>query len=67
MRTGHFRAVFSSLIGAVENDSALAIPVNSSAALAQLAEHTSRYVEAGWQGAPNTAKAYAGDLKRCGA
>ena len=29
--------------------------------------YTARYVEAGLQGAPNTAKAYAGDLKRFGA
>ena len=35
--------------------------------LAHLSEHTARYVEAGLQGAPNTAKAYAGDLKRFGA
>ena len=34
--------------------------------LAHLAEHTNRYVEAGLQGAPNTALAYAGDLKRFG-
>ena len=34
--------------------------------LAHLSEHTARYVEAGLQGAPNTAKAYAGDLKRFG-
>jgi site-specific recombinase XerD len=41
-------------------------PVSSSLALAHLAEHTSRYVEAGLSGAANTAKAYAGDLKRFG-
>ena len=35
--------------------------------LLHLAEHTARYVEAGLQGAPNTAKAYAGDLRRFGA
>jgi len=35
--------------------------------LAQLSEHTARYVEAGLRGAPNTALAYAGDLKRFGA
>ncbi|WP_277235346.1 site-specific integrase [Hymenobacter sp. YC55] len=34
--------------------------------LAELAEHTARYVEAGLAGAANTAKAYAGDLKRFG-
>ncbi|WP_324680737.1 tyrosine-type recombinase/integrase [Hymenobacter sp. GOD-10R] len=35
--------------------------------LSELAEHTARYVEAGLSGAANTAKAYAGDLKRFGA
>jgi site-specific recombinase XerD len=51
----------------MKNGFALSIPGNASSALAHLAEHTSRYVEAGLQGAPNTAKAYAGDLKRFGA
>lgn len=37
---------------------------NSLPSLSQLAEHTARYVEAGLAGAANTAKAYAGDLKR---
>jgi integrase len=55
------------LKGNMGNGSALAIPVSSSTTLAQLAEHTSRYVEAGLQGAANTAKAYAGDWKRFGA
>ncbi|GAC1598014.1 MAG: site-specific integrase [Hymenobacter sp.] len=32
--------------------------------LAHLTEHTTRYVEAGLQGAPNTARAYAGDWRR---
>ena len=50
----------------MENGSALSIPGNASAALAHLAEHTNRYVEAGLSGAENTAKAYAGDLKRFG-
>ncbi|TPG58936.1 tyrosine-type recombinase/integrase [Hymenobacter nivis] len=45
----------------------LSILVNSSGALADLAVHTSRYVEAGLSGAANTAKAYAGNLKRFGA
>jgi site-specific recombinase XerD len=35
--------------------------------LAELAAHTARYVEAGLSGAANTAKAYAGDLRRYGA
>ena len=47
-------------------ESALSIPVHPSAALAHLAEHTNRYVEAGLSGAANTALAYAGDLKRFG-
>ncbi|MBO2011334.1 tyrosine-type recombinase/integrase [Hymenobacter negativus] len=51
----------------MENNSVLPVPTGSSAALAQLAAHTNRYVEAGLSGAPNTAKAYAGDLKRFGA
>jgi site-specific recombinase XerD len=34
--------------------------------LSHLSEHTARYVEAGLAGAANTAKAYAGDLKRFG-
>lgn len=34
--------------------------------LTELAGHTARYVEAGLSGAANTAKAYAGDLKRFG-
>ena len=50
----------------MENGSALSIPVNSLGSLAHLAEHTNRYVEAGLSGAANTAKAYAGDLKRFG-
>ncbi|RZJ94568.1 MAG: integrase, partial [Hymenobacter sp.] len=50
----------------MENNATLAIPASPSAALAHLAEHTSRYVEAGLSGAANTAKAYAGDLKRFG-
>jgi integrase len=36
----------------------------TSAGLAHLTEHTTRYVEAGLQGAPNTARAYAGDWRR---
>ncbi|SNR96076.1 tyrosine-type recombinase/integrase [Hymenobacter mucosus] len=48
------------------NDSAVLVSANSSSALTYLAEHTSRYVEAGLSGAANTAKAYAGDLKRFG-
>ena len=51
----------------MENSAALSIPGNASSTLAQLAEHTSRYVEAGLSGAANTAKAYAGDWKRFGA
>ena len=51
----------------MEKSSELSIPGNTSAALAQLAEHTSRYVEAGLSGAANTVKAYAGDWKRFGA
>ncbi|MDB5270716.1 MAG: integrase [Hymenobacter sp.] len=51
----------------MEKSSELAIPSNLSPALAQLAEHTSRYVEAGLSGAANTVKAYAGDWKRFGA
>jgi site-specific recombinase XerD len=35
-----------------------------SLSLVDLVEHTNRYVEAGLNGAANTAKAYAGDLKR---
>jgi site-specific recombinase XerD len=35
--------------------------------LAELSEHTARYVEAGLRGAANTVKAYAGDLQRFGA
>lgn len=50
----------------MEKSSELSIPGNSSAALVQLAEHTSRYVEAGLSGAANTVKAYAGDWKRFG-
>ncbi|KUG09123.1 tyrosine-type recombinase/integrase [Solirubrum puertoriconensis] len=45
----------------------LSTTVVSSPALAELAEHTAKYVEAGLAGAANTAKAYAGDLKRFGA
>jgi site-specific recombinase XerD len=48
----------------MENGAALALPTNPSAALVHLAEHTNRYVEARLSGAANTAKAYAGDLKR---
>jgi len=50
----------------MEKSSELAIPGNVSVALVQLAEHTSRYVEAGLSGATNTVKAYAGDWKRFG-
>ena len=50
----------------MEKSSELAIPGNVSAALTQLAEHTSRYVEAGLSGAASTVKAYAGDWKRFG-
>jgi|GEM_PF-3494403 len=51
----------------MEKLSELSIPGNTSPALAQLAEHTSRYIEAGLSGAANTVKAYAGDWKRFGA
>ena len=53
-------------IGRMEKSSELSIPSNVSTALAQLAEHTSRYIEAGLSGAANTVKAYAGDWKRFG-
>ena len=53
-------------IGRMENSAELSIPGNTSSPLAHLAEHTNRYVEAGLSGAANTAKAYAGDLKRFG-
>ncbi|GAB2797812.1 integrase [Hymenobacter luteus] len=39
-------------------------PSPASTGLAHLAEQTARYVEAGLQGAPNTARAYAGDWRR---
>ena len=51
----------------METTSALTLPGNASLSLAHLAEYTNRYVEAGLSGAANTAKAYAGDLKRFGA
>ena len=52
----------------MENVSVLTTaPAARGLSLAHLSEHTARYVEAGLQGAPNTAKAYAGDLKRFGA
>jgi site-specific recombinase XerD len=50
----------------MENGATLTVPANSSSVLAHLATHTNRYVEAGLSGAENTAKAYAGDLKRFG-
>src|SRR5687767_3599032 len=50
----------------MEKSSELWIPGTASSALAHLAKHTNRYVEAGLSGAQNTAKAYAGDLKRFG-
>jgi site-specific recombinase XerD len=39
-------------------------PAVSSQVLLHLSEHTAKYVEAGLSGAANTARAYAGDLKR---
>jgi integrase len=50
----------------MENSATLVMPANPSSVLAHLAEHTSRYVEAGLSGAANTAKAYAGDWQRFG-
>ena len=61
-------AVYSLYIGYMENVSVLTTaPAARGLSLAHLSEHTARYVEAGLQDAPNTAKAYAGDLKRFGA
>jgi len=40
-----------------------ALSQTTAASLAGLSEQTARYVEAGLQGAPNTAKAYASDLR----
>ena len=51
----------------MENVSVLTTAPARGLSLAHLSEHTARYVEGGLQGAPNTAKAYAGDLKRFGA
>jgi len=51
----------------MENVPVLATRPPQGLSLAHLSEHTARYVEAGLQGAPNTAKAYAGDWKRFGA
>lgn len=51
----------------MENVPVLAMRPPQGLSLAHLSEHTARYVEAGLQGAPNTAKAYAGDWKRFGA
>jgi site-specific recombinase XerD len=51
----------------MENGASLPVVAKAVAALAHLAEHTSRYVEAGLSGAANTAKAYAGDWQRFGA
>lgn len=48
----------------MENSSALPAVSGTSGSLSHLAEQTARYVEAGLSGAANTAKAYAGDLKR---
>ncbi|WP_343217078.1 site-specific integrase [Hymenobacter profundi] len=41
-----------------------ALKMTSGLSLVDLTEHTAKYVAAGLSGAPNTAKAYAGDLKR---
>lgn len=46
------------------------VPVASTVStqvLSHLAEHTAKYIEAGLSGAPNTARAYSGDMKRFGA
>ena len=51
----------------MENHFALSILGNTLSALAHLAEHINRYVEAGMNSAVNTAKTYAGDLKPFGA
>jgi len=50
----------------MQHSSKVALTSASLPTLAELAEHTARYVEAGLSGAANTAKAYAGDLKRFG-
>jgi site-specific recombinase XerD len=56
--------VFYSLyIGRMEHLTLPALNQTTAASLAGLSEQTARYVEAGLQGAPNTAKAYASDLR----
>lgn len=54
-------------MGRIGNSFVLSSLARSSSALEHLAERTNRYVEVGLNGAANTAKAYAGDLKRFGA
>ena len=51
-------------IGRMEHLPASAARPAAGLSLAHLSAHTARYVEAGLQGAPNTAKAYAGDWCR---
>ena len=51
----------------MKHSTELATTSSSLPSLSELAQHTARYVEAGLSGAANTAKAYAGDLRRFGA
>ena len=60
------RVIYSLYIGYMENLLRSTAAAARGLSLAHLSEHTARYVEAGLQGAPNTAKAYAGDLRRFG-